>query len=1012
MNTPGRGRDGSEWDLSRLLLDNVSDCAVFALDLEGHVISWSAPAQRLLGYSEEEVLGQPAARFYSPDDVAGDVVATELREARESGRVERNRWCLRRDGSRFWSVDVTTPLLDTDGLARGFARILHDGTDSKLAQDARDDALAYVGSIVDTVREPLLVLDSGLRVRSANRAFYQTFRVSPHATEGRRLYDLGDGQWDIPRLRILLEQILPRDTVFDDYEVEHDFPGIGPRTMLLNARRLRRQNTGDELILLAIEDVTERRRAEAERQEFEARFTSLVKNVRDHSIFTLDTEGRITSWNVAAEHILGYSEEEALGRHFAFIFTVEDCAAGVPESELKAAREQGRAEDERWHLRKGGERFWALGIVSALHDAGGRLTGFSKILRDMTAWKEAEQALRSSEQRLRRMLEVDGVGVLIFDPAGTLVDSNEAFLRMSGYGRQEVATHALTWRAMTPAEHLAESERQMRLLAETGRIGPYEKEYLHKDGSRSWMLFAGTSLGDGSVVEYCVDIDDRKHAEQALRDSRRRLQSVLESIPAAVVLIDAATNRFTYMNGRAVELYGRDYLDVDLEAHLDSLEVARCDGTPFPRHELPVTRALRRGETVHDVDMIIKRADGHNIAVSVSCAPLRNSDGEMDTVIAVFDDVSSRRAAEQALEDANRRKDVFLATLAHELRNPLMPIRTGLDLLEALRGDAEACEEPLRIMDRQFDHLVHLIDDLMDLSRISRGMVELRRERLDLAESVYAALEMARGGADGGSRHLSVRVPALPLPVEGDRVRLVQVISNLLNNAVKFTDAAGHIEVRVVPQGRRVEIQVEDDGRGVEPERLDEIFEMFSQAEPGQGVGLGIGLSLVRSLVTMHGGTVAAASPGRGRGATFTVSLPLLQDAPDQPVEQDPAPTGDVVQARVLVVDDNRDIAEGLRLLLATLDTEVRVAHDGQGALRTCAGWSPTHVLMDLGMPGMDGYETARRLCAEHPDRAFRLIAVSGWGQDEDRRRAREAGFDEHLVKPVGVSALKALLAR
>jgi len=359
------------------------------------------------------------------------------------------------------------------------------------------------------------------------------------------------------------------------------------------------------------------------------------------------------------------------------------------------------------------------------------------------------------------------------------------------------------------------------------------------------------------------------------------------------------------------------------------------------------------------------------------------------------------------------RRDAFLATLAHELRNPLAPIRTGLDLIQALRGDAAACEEPLRIMDRQFSHLVRLIDDLLDVSRISRGKIELRKERLDLAEIIHAALEMSEGGLHQGDRQVTINVASEPLAVEGDRVRLVQVIANLLNNAAKFTDAGGRIDVRVRVRGEWVEVQVQDDGHGIPHERLDKIFEMFSQAEPGLGGGLGIGLSLVRDLVEMHGGTVSAASEGPGYGAIFTVSLPLWRRAPaqamaDTATELDILPT----QCRVLVVDDNRDITEGLHLLLTLLGAEVRVAHDGAESIRIFDDWPPTHVLMDLGMPGMDGYEAARRLRAKHPGSAFRLIAVTGWGQEEDRQPTREAGFDEHLVKPVGVAELKAVLSR
>jgi len=249
--------------------------------------------------------------------------------------------------------------------------------------------------------------------------------------------------------------------------------------------------------------------------------------------------------------------------------------------------------------------------------------------------------------------------------------------------------------------------------------------------------------------------------------------------------------------------------------------------------------------------------------------------------------------------------------------------------------------------------------------------------------------------------------------VEGDRVRLVQIIANLLNNAIKFTGAGGRIDIRVTPRGKWVEVQVQDDGRGIASERLDQIFKMFLQAEPGLDGGLGIGLSLARSLVEMHGGTVSAESEGLGYGATFTVSLPLCRSAPAQPTtDQTTEFDGVQTQCRVLVVDDNRDIAKSLCLLLTMLGAEVRVAHDGAEGIRIFEEWPPTHVLMDIGMPGMDGYEAARRLRANHPDHDFHLVAITGWGQDEDRQRTREAGFDEHLVKPVRAAELKTLLSK
>jgi PAS domain S-box-containing protein len=287
-------------------------------------------------------------------------------------------------------------------------------------EQALRDALAFLEAIIDTIRDPLLVLDRDLRVVNVGREFYRTFRVAPEETEGKLVYELGNHQWDIPRLRTLLEEVLPRDSSFRDFEVEHVFEYIGRKVMLLNARKVYRQHNNSEQILLVIEDVTERRDAEEARREAETRFTEMVKNVRDHSIFLTDPGGVITSWNVAAERVIGYTEAEALGRHFSFIFTPEDLRDGLPERELREAREQGRAEDERWHVKKGGERFWALGIVTPLRDRGGRLTGFSKILRDITERKRMEDELRRSRDELEQRVR---------DRTAELVRSQERQLR-------------------------------------------------------------------------------------------------------------------------------------------------------------------------------------------------------------------------------------------------------------------------------------------------------------------------------------------------------------------------------------------------------------------------------------------------------------------------------------------------------------------------------------------------------------------------------------------------------
>ena len=507
------------------------------------------------------------------------------------------------------------------------------------------------------------------------------------------------------------------------------------------------------------------------------------------------------------------------------------------------------------------------------------------------------------------------------------------------------------------------------------------------------------------LIGLSQDITERKAAEEALRASEVRYRTLVEatgavtwSCPPSGLQVAPQTEWMRFTGQTAEQMLGTGWSDAihpeDVAQATERWRDAVARGEPFVNEHR------------------IRRHDGEWRCVRAHAAPIRNARGEMVEWIGMNLDITERKQSEAALLEADSRKDAFLATLAHELHNPLAPIRTGLDLVEALRGDAAACEEPVRMMDRQLKHLVRLVDDLLDVSRISRGKINLRKERLELASVIDAALEMSDSGLRRGDRQLAVSVPSEPLAVEGDRVRLVQIVANLLNNAVRFTDAGGRIDVRVTRRGERVEIRVQDDGCGISRDRIGAVFEMFSQAEPGHGGGLGIGLPLVRELVEMHGGTVCADSEGVGCGATFMVSLPLCGGAPTQVTTETATELGVLAApCRVLVVDDDRDIAKGLHLVLTMMGAEVQVAHDGAEAIRVFEGWPPTHVLMDIGMPGMDGYEAARQLRARYPDRAFRLVAVTGWGQEEDRQRAREAGFDGHLVKPVGVAELKAILS-
>jgi two-component system, sensor histidine kinase len=371
------------------------------------------------------------------------------------------------------------------------------------------------------------------------------------------------------------------------------------------------------------------------------------------------------------------------------------------------------------------------------------------------------------------------------------------------------------------------------------------------------------------------------------------------------------------------------------------------------------------------------------------------------------------RAYLRERDDADRRKDEFLATLAHELRNPLAPIRNALNLLR-LSGAAQPSGGIWEMMDRQVDHMVRLVDDLMEVSRITRGKIVLRKEAIGLGEVIGAAVETSRPLLEAARHQLKIALPPEPLVVEGDAIRLAQVFSNLLNNAVKYTDAGGRIEIEARRDAATAIITVRDSGIGIAAEALSNVFEMFVQLDARGNraqKGLGIGLTLVRSLIELHGGSVTAHSAGVGRGSEFAVRLPLAKRAV-APARAHGASTGRIPGLpRAMVVDDNVDAAESLAALLRLLGAEVHVVHDGAAAVQALDTFSPAVVFLDLGMPGMDGYETARRMRARPAARDTLLIAVTGWGQERDRSQTTAAGFSQHLVKPAELDALQAILA-
>jgi PAS domain S-box-containing protein len=517
----------------------------------------------------------------------------------------------------------------------------------------------------------------------------------------------------------------------------------------------------------------------------------------------------------------------------------------------------------------------------------------------------------------------------------------------------------------------------------------------------------------GAVLVF-RDVTARRRADEALRRSEERYRLAAEAVNGIIYELDYRTGTVERSRG-LLEVAGFRPDEVPATADWWSTRI----------HPDDLARARQLPEVPCDPDAArivseyrVRHKDGRWLHVVDRSVLLRDESGQPVRLVGCTQDVTERRRAEEALEQANRKKDKFLAVLAHELRNPLAPIRNALQVMRLAGRDGEVLGRVRGIMERQLGHMVRLVDDLLDVSRINHGKVELRTTRLDVSQVIESALETSRPAIDAAGHRLVVKLPPEGLRLSGDLTRLAQVVSNLLNNAAKYTPSGGNIELAVERQGREAAIAVRDDGIGMPPDMLPVIFDMFTQVdrdpERSQG-GLGLGLTLVRKLVEMHGGTVEARSEGEGKGSEFVIRLPLLLDDAGRDGIDAVAPRFAPAHPpgrRILVVDDSRDSASSLAMLLGAMGNEVEVAGDGYSALALAPDFRPDVVLLDIGMPGMSGYEVARRMRQIPELRDAVMVAQTGWGQEEDRRRSAESGFEAHLVKPIDPAELEELMSR
>jgi PAS domain S-box-containing protein len=770
-------------------------------------------------------------------------------------------------------------------------------------------------------------------------------------------------------------------------------------------------------------DLTDRKQVEERLKLSEERFRLLVDGVSDYAVFMLDPDGRIATWNVGAQRLKQYRAEEIIGQHFSKFYTKPDIDRDWPAQELRIAAEVGRFEDEGLRVRKDGTTFWANVVITSVKDESGILRGFAKVTRDLTERQAAEESQRrllteevarlAAEEwaheidRQREQLEVTlssiGDAVIVTDGEGIITFLNPVASELTGWDLEEATNKPLesvfriineTTREpfIDPVKLVLLEGNVVTLANDTALIAKNGKTIPIEDSAAPIRSKSGEI--EGAVLVF-RDVTEMRRAVE----TRLRLAAIVESSDDAIIG-ETLDGKISSWNKGAQRLYG--YSADEAIGQPLSMLIPRDHPDELPN----LMERIARAESIEHFETQRVRKDGSLVDVALTISPILNAEGKVVGASKIARDVSARK-----LED--RRKNEFLAVLAHELRNPLASLRNGLQVLRLADNDRAALAQARPMMERQLQHLVRLVDDLLDVSRISQGKLQLRKERLSLGAVVAHALEVIGQHADHGHHELTVKVPEEPTYVDADKTRLAQAISNLVNNAIKYSDPGSPIWVTAEHCGNEAVITVKDRGIGIEAAMLGRVFDMFTQIdrslEQSQG-GLGVGLNIVKQLIELHGGTVTARSAGLGKGSEFSIHLPVVLAVHQQQNANGDESVVTSTRHRILVVDDNRDAAGSMAMMLTMMGNEVRTAHDGVEGIQVAETFVPDLILLDIGMPKLNGFDTCRRIRAQPWGKNVVIVALTGWGQDEDKQRSQEAGFDSHVVKPVDPATLEKVL--
>jgi PAS domain S-box-containing protein len=644
---------------------------------------------------------------------------------------------------------------------------------------------------------------------------------------------------------------------------------------------------------------------------------------------------------------------------------------------------------------------WRVVVILVLAAGGVFITLVVEALR------AARSRAEGSEQWLTTVLTSIGDAVIATDAQGRVTFINPVARILTGWGAEAVGQPLEEIFRLVIEDTGAPVENPVERVLREGVLGLASHTVLiARDGTQRPIEASGAAAKDQEraitgIVLVFRDVTERRRSE----DIQARLAAIVESSDDAILSRDL-DGIITSWNAGAERLFGYSAEEA----------VGRSIGFLIPPdiqdEEPKIPARIRQGHRVDQSETRRRRKDGTVIDVSSTDSPIRDTQGAIIGASKIVRDITEKKRGEQQLKDEARRKDEFLAMLAHELRNPLASIRSAVEILEMPRAQNHIAWAK-EVIARQVSHLAHLLDDLLDVSRITRGMIQVRRRLIDAESVINQAIESVRPLLDDRKHNLEVAVTSGPLRLEADPVRLEQVLVNLLTNAAKYTPAGGHIKLHAAQVGDQIIFTVSDNGMGISADVLPRLFDLFAQGERtlarSEG-GLGVGLTIVKRLVELHEGSVSARSEGPGQGSEFTVRLPAVAEQPSAPpATGEPAPS--MRGCRILIIEDNEDLARGLARLLKLLGHEVELAYDGPEGIEAARSYRPECIVLDIGLPTLDGYAVARALRQEEGFLGTMIIAISGYGQEEDRRRSQEAGMDHHLTKPVDIKTIAELIA-